>query len=114
MMDVINAFTVDVEDWYQAVTSLNKRRNEWDKFESRVEKNTYRLLSLLNEYNIQATFFTCCRTSSFVIARRTIEVSPKRWKSMKTAFGGNNFCNESTVAIVAFVPSIIKYSSIAF
>lgn len=54
---IVNAFTVDLEDWYQAVTSLNARPTEWGRFEPRVEANTYRLLALLGEFGVRATFF---------------------------------------------------------
>ncbi|HZW03749.1 MAG TPA: DUF3473 domain-containing protein [Anaerolineaceae bacterium] len=52
-----NAFTIDLEDWYQAVTSLNARPHEWGRYEPRVERNTYRLLELMEEYGVRATFF---------------------------------------------------------
>lgn len=54
---IVNAFTVDLEDWFQAVTSLNARSAEWGRFEPRVELNTYRLLGLLGEYGVRGTFF---------------------------------------------------------
>lgn len=53
-----NALTVDVEDYYQvsafeAVVSFP----DWEHYESRVERNTYRLLDLLDVRQTQATFF---------------------------------------------------------
>ena len=55
---VPNAFTVDVEDYFQ-VSAFEKRvsRKHWDQYESRVETNTNRLLELLDKHNVMATFF---------------------------------------------------------
>ncbi len=56
---VKNAMSVDVEDYFQVSAfedCVDKR--DWDGFESRVETNVYRILSLFGEYNIKATFFT--------------------------------------------------------
>lgn len=50
-------FTVDLEDWYQGLTSTNPQIYRWDEFESRVVPNTHRLLALLREFNVLATFF---------------------------------------------------------
>lgn len=52
------AFTVDVEDYFQ-VSGFEKRvsRKNWDKYESRVEANTNRLLALLEHHEVNATFF---------------------------------------------------------
>ena len=52
-----NAFTVDLEDWFQGLTSTNPQIDRWPEFESRVEENTHRLLDLLSEFNVRATFF---------------------------------------------------------
>lgn len=52
-----NAFTVDLEDWYHGLTSTNSRPDRWSQLESRVTQNTQRLLELLAEYDIKATFF---------------------------------------------------------
>jgi polysaccharide deacetylase family protein (PEP-CTERM system associated) len=53
-----NAFTVDVEDWYQvadfdAVIPFG----DWDRYESRVLRNTERVLALLDEAGVKGTFF---------------------------------------------------------
>jgi polysaccharide deacetylase family protein (PEP-CTERM system associated) len=45
------AFTVDVEDWYQACIDFDAPITE------RVVKNTERILAILNHRNIKATFF---------------------------------------------------------
>jgi polysaccharide deacetylase family protein (PEP-CTERM system associated) len=52
-----NAFTVDLEDWFQGLTSTNPQVDQWPLFESRVVPATLRLLALLRMYRIQATFF---------------------------------------------------------
>jgi polysaccharide deacetylase family protein (PEP-CTERM system associated) len=52
-----NAFTVDLEDWYQGLTSTNSRMDLWPSLESRVVVATRSLLSLLAQYNVRATFF---------------------------------------------------------
>ncbi len=55
---ITNALTVDVEDYYMVSAFADVIKFEdWRKYESRVEKNTYRILNLLNNYNVKATFF---------------------------------------------------------
>lgn len=55
---LLNALTVDVEDYYH-VSGFEHcvRRERWDDFESRVEANTYRVLERLAEAGVRATFF---------------------------------------------------------
>jgi polysaccharide deacetylase family protein (PEP-CTERM system associated) len=57
-MGLLNAFTVDVEDYYQ-VTAFEKDvdRTQWGHYDSRVVANTQRILRLLERHNIRATFF---------------------------------------------------------
>lgn len=56
--EVINAFTVDVEDYFQ-VSGFERQiaRREWDSFESRVVQSTRRILNLLESKGVRATFF---------------------------------------------------------
>ena len=56
--ELVNAFTVDVEDYFQ-VTAFEKciPRQQWDQWESRVVKNTHRILRLLDRHQVKATFF---------------------------------------------------------
>ena len=54
---VIKAFTVDLEDWFQGLTSTNARPDEWDDHEPRVEQHACRLLRLLADCDVHATFF---------------------------------------------------------
>ncbi len=55
---MLNALTIDVEDYYhvsafEAVVPLA----DWERYESRVEKNTHRILDLLDAHTTKATFF---------------------------------------------------------
>jgi len=53
-----NAFTVDVEDYFQvSAFENNVKRSDWDTLESRVSRNTDVILDLLNKNNIKGTFF---------------------------------------------------------
>ncbi len=55
---VVNMMTVDVEDYFHAsVFDKALARGQWSALESRVNANTDRLLSLLDEAGIRATFF---------------------------------------------------------
>lgn len=57
-MDIINALTVDVEDYFQVAAFAEQiRPSDWDNQPLRVERNTLRLLDLFDEYQTQATFF---------------------------------------------------------
>jgi polysaccharide deacetylase family protein (PEP-CTERM system associated) len=53
-----NAFSVDVEDWYQ-VSDFESvvEFPSWDRYESRVVRNTERVLDLLAERSVRGTFF---------------------------------------------------------
>jgi len=55
---MLNVLSVDVEDYYQ-VSAFESvvRFEEWGRRESRVEWNTHRVLDLLDEYDVKATFF---------------------------------------------------------
>ena len=55
---MLNALTIDVEDYYhvsafEAVVPFA----DWERYESRVEKNTHHILDLLDAYTTKATFF---------------------------------------------------------
>lgn len=55
---ILNAFTVDVEDYYQVrAFSENVDPKTWDDYESRVVQNTHRILRMLDNHGVQATFF---------------------------------------------------------
>ena len=58
-MIVRNAFSIDVEDYFQvSAFAPHIARSDWDQFECRVERNVDRLLMLLDEARAKATFFT--------------------------------------------------------
>ncbi|HEX8574128.1 MAG TPA: XrtA system polysaccharide deacetylase [Allosphingosinicella sp.] len=56
---MLNALSVDVEDWFQvgAFESVI-RRDQWDGLEQRVERNGAAVLDLFAEAGVKATFFT--------------------------------------------------------
>lgn len=54
----VNALTVDVEDYFQVEAFADVvRREEWSNWESRVERNTQRLLEMLARRDVRSTFF---------------------------------------------------------
>jgi polysaccharide deacetylase family protein (PEP-CTERM system associated) len=56
---VINAMTVDVEDWFQVQAFAHCiRRTDWDGHVRRVEANVDRILGLFDAARVRATFFT--------------------------------------------------------
>ncbi len=55
---ILNAMTVDVEDYFHPSAFRHVVRFEdWAGLESRVERNTRRVLQLLAEFSVQGTFF---------------------------------------------------------
>lgn len=58
MKRIVNAMTVDVEDYFHA-SAFDRvvSRASWDAMESRVVANTHRLLNLFNVNNVRGTFF---------------------------------------------------------
>ncbi|CAG1022467.1 Peptidoglycan-N-acetylglucosamine deacetylase [Methylococcales bacterium] len=56
---MINAMSVDVEDYFQ-VSAFERYipREQWDRLPCRVERNTDRVLSLFADSGVKATFFT--------------------------------------------------------
>jgi len=54
----INYFTADVEDWFHVLDLPGiPDVSIWEEYESRVEKNTHKLLELLNKHQVKATMF---------------------------------------------------------
>jgi polysaccharide deacetylase family protein (PEP-CTERM system associated) len=55
---VTNVMTIDVEDYFQ-VSAFESAvpKEHWDRFESRVVGNTERVLAILGETGVRATFF---------------------------------------------------------
>ena len=56
-MQLLNAFSVDLEEWFQGLTSTNPLVDRWPYFESRVVPATGLLLNILRSHKVQATFF---------------------------------------------------------
>lgn len=55
---IVNAMTVDVEDWFQVSVFRNIiDYKDWDKQESRIIPNMCIILKIFEEYNIKGTFF---------------------------------------------------------
>jgi polysaccharide deacetylase family protein (PEP-CTERM system associated) len=53
-----NALTIDVEDYFHVSAFRHfVPYAEWDHMESRVERNTHKVLDLLEEFHLHATFF---------------------------------------------------------
>ena len=56
---LINALTIDVEDYFQvSAFDAHVRRDAWEKMPSRIERNVDLLLQLLDDRRARATFFT--------------------------------------------------------
>jgi polysaccharide deacetylase family protein (PEP-CTERM system associated) len=55
---MLNALSIDVEEYFQvsAFESVIKT-DDWEHFESRVERNTIHILDMLDSYRTKATFF---------------------------------------------------------
>ncbi len=50
--------TFDIEDWFHILNhNSTKTHEQWESFESRIHENTDRILTLLDEAGLKATFF---------------------------------------------------------
>lgn len=57
--EIVNALTIDVEDYFQDfAVSARFPRASWDELPSRVEANVERVLMVLDNCEVRATFFT--------------------------------------------------------
>jgi len=55
---MINLLSIDVEEWFQVENlKVAISRGSWDKCESRVVRNTRKILKILKDNNTNATFF---------------------------------------------------------
>jgi polysaccharide deacetylase family protein (PEP-CTERM system associated) len=54
---MLNALTIDLEDWYQGLTSTSAQVERWGDYEDRVVESSERLLELLASAGVKATFF---------------------------------------------------------
>ncbi len=56
---ITNALTIDVEDYFQvSAFAPYIARADWDRRECRIERNVQRILALLAQRQVRATFFT--------------------------------------------------------
>lgn len=56
---VVNAMSVDVEDYYQVSAFAGRiSPDQWDAIPGRVEQSTQRTLALFADHDVKATFFT--------------------------------------------------------
>jgi polysaccharide deacetylase family protein (PEP-CTERM system associated) len=56
---IVNALTIDVEDYFQVSAFADHvSRDDWDTMPCRVERNIDRILALLADADVRATFFT--------------------------------------------------------
>jgi hypothetical protein len=71
---MLNILTIDLEDYFQVhAFSGVIRYEDWDKFECRIERNTDRLLEILNAATHNSTFKT--QTSKFNIQNSNLDHS---------------------------------------
>jgi polysaccharide deacetylase family protein (PEP-CTERM system associated) len=56
---IVNAMSCDVEDYFQvSAFEGSVSREDWSRLPARVERNTERVLSLLERHGVRTTFFT--------------------------------------------------------
>jgi hypothetical protein len=56
-VSIVNGLTVDVEDYFHTEALAGAvSSEEWDSLESRVERNTCRVLEILDRHRMRATF----------------------------------------------------------
>ncbi len=55
MNNIKSAFSVDFEDWYQGFEVIPV--DKWEDYPPRIERNCRRILEILSNHNIRATFF---------------------------------------------------------
>jgi polysaccharide deacetylase family protein (PEP-CTERM system associated) len=73
---IVNVMTVDVEDYFQvSAFEAVAPKNRWDGFESRVVANTERVLAVLRDAGVSATFFVLGWTAERYphLVRRIVE-----------------------------------------
>lgn len=87
---MLNALSVDVEDWYM-VGAFERTidRADWPKKESRVARNTDAALALFDETGVKATFFTlgCVAEAEPALMQRIVaaghEVASHGWDHVR-------------------------------
>jgi polysaccharide deacetylase family protein (PEP-CTERM system associated) len=56
--DMLNALTIDIEDYFQVTAfERNVKREDWGGYALRVNDNTMKIIDMLDEYSVKATFF---------------------------------------------------------
>ncbi len=55
MSDTLNAFSIDLEDWFQVFEENDV--SAWDSFESRIENNSLKLIDIMDKHKVKATIF---------------------------------------------------------
>ena len=56
---IVNAMSVDVEDYFQVSAFANHvRRDDWPSLPSRVERNTEKVMAIFADAGVKSTFFT--------------------------------------------------------
>lgn len=53
--NLVNALSIDVEEWYQGLTGV--RVKDWPRYQSRILEQVRKVLNILREGDIKATFF---------------------------------------------------------
>ena len=54
----MNALSIDLEDYFQVEAFASRiNYNEWDNYPCRIKQNTQKILNILDDYQIKATFF---------------------------------------------------------
>ena len=56
MTPIVNAMSVDVEDYFQVSAFDRVSRSDWNGLESRVVPNTHRLLTFFDQHNVRRRF----------------------------------------------------------
>ena len=55
---MLNALSIDLEDYFQVEAFASRiNYNEWDNYPCRIKQNTKKILNILDDYQIKATFF---------------------------------------------------------
>ena len=87
---MLNALSVDVEDWYQVgAFERTISRADWPTKEVRVERNTDAVLALFAESGVKATFFTlgCVAAAHPALMRRIVkaghEIASHGWDHIR-------------------------------
>jgi hypothetical protein len=79
-MAVVNAMSVDVEDYYHvSAFEESVERSRWPEFESRVVANTQRLLDLFDEFKVRVIRISYAR----------LRCAATKWRPTDTSTGSS-------------------------